>query len=122
MLYLSGVKNFGSMEIIGYSMGPRITEELVQGALEKALRYRRLESGCIPHSDRGSQYCAHSYQDLVRKSGMRASMSRKGNCYHNAPTESFLGTLKREMVSHRKFWTRLEAHAAIQEWIEILYN
>mgnify|MGYP000935367172 FL=1 len=121
-LYLAGVKDFGSMEIVGYAMGPRMTKELVHVALEKALRYRRPEPGCIHHSDRGSQYCAHSYQDMVRKSGMRASMSRKGNCYDNAPTESFWGTLKQEMVYHRKFRTRLEAHAAIQEWIEIFYN
>ena len=121
-LCLAGVKDFGSMEIIGYSMGPRMTKELVQIALEKALRYRRPEPGCIHHSDRGSQYCAHSYQDLVRKSGMRVSMSRRGNCYDNAPTESFWGTLKQEMVYHRNFRTRLEAHAAIQEWIEIFYN
>jgi len=121
-LYLADVKDFGSMEIIGYLMGSRMTKELVQVALEKALRYRRPEPGCIHHSDRGSQYCAYSYQNLVKKSGMRASMSRKGNCYDNASTESFWGTLKQEMVYHRKFRTRLEAHAAIQEWIEIFYN
>lgn len=121
-LYLAGVKDFGSMEIIGYSMGSRMTKELVLAALEKALRYRRPEPGCIHHSDRGSQYCAHRYQDMVRKSGMRASMSRKGNCYDNAPTESFWGTLKQEMVHHREFRTRREAYAAIQEWIEIFYN
>lgn len=121
-LYVAGVKDFGSMEIIGYSMGSRMTKELVHAALEKALRYRRPEPGCIHHSDRGSQYCAHGYQDLIRKSGMRASMSRKGNCYDNAPTESFWGTLKQELVYHKRFRTRLEAHAAIQEWIEIFYN
>jgi putative transposase len=121
-LYLAGVKDFGSMEIVGYAMGTRMTKELVQAALEKALRYRRPEPGCIHHSDRGSQYCAYAYQDLIRKSGIRASMSRKGNCYDNAPTESFWGTLKQEMVNHRRFRTRLEAQAAIQEWIEIFYN
>lgn len=121
-LYVAGVKDFGSKEIVGYAMGDRMTKDLVQLALEKALRYRRLEAGCIHHSDRGSQYCAHAYQDLVRRSGMRVSMSRKGNCYDNAPTESFWGTLKREMVHHRRFKTRLEARAAIQEWIEIFYN
>ncbi len=121
-LYLAGVKDFGSMEIVGYAMGARMTKDLVQAALEKALRYRRPEPGCIHHSDRGSQYCAHAYQDLISKSGMKTSMSRKGNCYDNAPTESFWGTLKQEMVHHRRFRTRLEAQAAIQEWIEIFYN
>ena len=121
-LYLAGVKDFGSMEIVGYAMGARMTKELVHQALEKALRYRRPEIGCIHHSDRGSQYCAHTYQSLIHKSGMRASMSRKGNCYDNAPTESFWGTLKQEMVHHRRFRTRQEAQAVIQEWIEIFYN
>lgn len=75
-LYLAGVKDFGSMEIVGYAMGARMTKDLVQVALEKALRYRRPEAGCIHHSDRGSHCCAHAYQGLIEKSGMRASMSR----------------------------------------------
>ncbi len=121
-LYLAGVKDFGSKEIIGYAMNERMTKDLVKVALIKALRYRRPSVDCIHHSDRGSQYCAHSYQDLIKKSGMKPSMSRKGNCYDNAPTESFWGSLKREMVNHRKFKTRNEAKIAIQEWIEIFYN
>jgi putative transposase len=108
-LYLTGVKDFASMEIVGYAMGARMTKELVHIALEKAMRYRRPLPGCIHHSDRGSQYCAHTYQDLIKENGMRASMLRKGNCYDNAPTESFWGTLKQEMVYHRRFKTRLEA-------------
>jgi len=121
-LYLAGIKDFGSKEIVGYEMGARMTKELVMAALRKAIRNRRPNVGCIHHSDRGSQYCAHAYQDLVKKSGLIPSMSRRGNCYDNAPTESFWGTLKREMVNHRRFKTRLEAQAAIQEWIEIFYN
>lgn len=121
-LYLAGVKDFGSLEIVGYAMGARMTKELVHGALEKALRYRRPQPGCIHHSDRGSQYCAHSYQDRIKKAGMKSSMSRKGNCYDNAPTESFWGTLKQELIYQRRFRTRMEAEAAITEWIEIFYN
>ena len=121
-LYLAGVKDFGSKEIVGYAMGDRMTKDLVQLALEKALRYRRLEAGCIHHSDRGSQYCAHAYQDLVRRSGMRVSMSRKGNCYDNAPMESFWGTLKNEVVHHRHYRTREEARRDITEYIEVFYN
>lgn len=121
-LYLAGVKDFGSMEIVGYAMGSRMTKDLVHRALEKAIRYRKPLPGCIHHSDRGSQYCAHSYQDLIRENGMSSSMSRKGNCFDNAPTESFWGTLKQELVYQRRFKTRLEAQAAIQEWIEIFYN
>lgn len=121
-LYLAGVKDFGSKEIIGYAMNERMTKELVKTALVKALRYRRPAVGCIHHSDRGSQYCSHSYQDLIKQAGLTPSMSRKGNCYDNAPTESFWGSLKREMVNHRRFRTRNEAKIAIQEWIEIFYN
>lgn len=121
-LYLAGVKDFGSKEIIGYAMNERMTKELVKTAFLKALKYRRPALGCIHHSDRGSQYCAQSYQNLIKQAGLKPSMSRKGNCYDNAPTESFWGSLKREMVNHQSFKTRNEAKSAIQEWIEIFYN
>lgn len=121
-LYLAGVKDFGSREIVGYDMGERMTKDLVQEALRKALRFRTPLPGCIHHSDRGSQYCSHDYRKDVDKAGLRASMSRKGNCYDNAPTESFWGCLKQELVHHRKFRTRAEAKAAIQEYIEVFYN
>jgi putative transposase len=121
-LYLAGVKDFASREIVGYAMGSRMTTELVQCALKKALRFRKPLPGCIHHSDRGSQYCAADYQKDIEKAGMIASMSRKGNCYDNAPTESFWGHLKQELVHHRHFQTRDEAIAAITEYIEIFYN
>ncbi len=121
-LYLAGVKDFGSREIIGHAMGERMTKELVLEALVKALKYRKPQKGCIHHSDRGSQYCAITYQKAVKSAGLRASMSRHGNCYDNAPTESFWGTLKQELVHHRRFATRAEAKAAIQEYIEVFYN
>jgi transposase InsO family protein len=121
-LYLAGVKDFATREIIGHAMGDRMDKELVHRALEKALRYRRPEPDCIHHSDRGSQYCALSYQQALKKARMRPSMSRKGNCTDNAPTESFWGALKQELVHHRRFATRAEAKAAIQEYIEVFYN
>jgi len=121
-LYLAGVKDFGSKEILGYAMGARMTKELILEALTKALRYRKPHPGCIHHSDRGSQYCSLVYQRAVTDAGMRASMSRKGNCYDNAPTESLWSHLKQELVHHRHFRTRAQAQAAIQEWIEIFYN
>jgi putative transposase len=121
-LYLAGVKDFASREIIGYAMGSRMTTELVRYALKKALRFRKPLPGCIHHSDRGSQYCATEYRKDIEKAGMIASMSRKGNCYDNAPTESFWGHLKQELVHHRHFETRNEAIAAITEYIEIFYN
>jgi len=85
-------------------------------------RFRKPLVGCIHHSDRGSQYCAHEYQADVKTAGLIASMSRKGNCYDNAPTESFWGSLKQELVYHYHFKTRAEAQAAIQEHIAIFYN
>ena len=121
-LYLAGVKDFGSREIVGYSMGPRMTTDLVREALSNAIRFRKPLPGCIHHSDRGSQYCAHDYRRDIATAGLLSSMSRKGNCFDNAPTESFWGCLKQEMVYHRRFTTRDEAKAAIREYIEIFYN
>ena len=121
-LYLAGVKDFATCEIIGHAMGNRMTKELTLTALRKAIRYRAPLPGCIHHSDRGSQYCALSYQQAVTDAGMRPSMSRKGNCFDNAPVESFWGCLKQELVYQRRFRTRAEAQAAIQEYIEVFYN
>ena len=121
-LYLAGVKDLATREIIGHAMGSRMTKELTLMALEKAIRYRQPQPDCIHHSDRGSQYCAPSYQRTVTDAGMRLSMSRRGNCYDNAPVESFWGFLKQELVHQRRFGTRAEARAAIQEYIEVFYN
>ena len=121
-LYLAGVKDLATREIIGHAMDSRMTKELTHRALEKAIRYRTPMPGCIHHSDRGSQYCALSYQQAVIDAGMLPSMSRKGNCFDNAPVESFWGCLKQELVYQRRFRTRVEAQAAIQEYIEIFYN
>ncbi len=121
-LYLAGVKDFASREILGYAMGSTMSTELVQTALRKAVRFRKPSAGCIHHSDRGSQYCALDYRKDVQKFGMIASMSRKGNCYDNAPTESLWGHLKQELIHQRRFHTRNEAMAAIREYIEIFYN
>ncbi len=121
-LYLAGVKDFASREILGYAMSSRMSTELACAALRKALQFRRPLPGCIHHSDRGSQYCASEYRKDVQRAGMVVSMSRKGNCYDNAPTESFWGHLKQELIHQRHFQTRNEAIAAIREYIEIFYN
>ncbi len=80
-----------------------------------------IDSGAI-HSDRGSQYCAHAYQEQLKQFGMKASMSRKGDCWDNAPMESFWGSLKNELVHHQRFVTREQARREITEYIEIFYN
>ena len=74
------------------------------------------------HSDRGSQYCSHEYRNLMDRFGLKVSMSAKGNCYDNAPMESFWGTLKQELVHHRRYRTRQEAIEDITECIEIFYK
>lgn len=121
-LYLAGLKDVFSCEIVGYAMGDRMTQELTARALFRAVQQKRPPKGLVHHSDRGSQYCAHDYRALIDQLGFIASMSRKGNCYDNAPMESFWGSLKNELVHHRRFTTRAEAEAAIREYIEIFYN
>lgn len=79
-------------------------------------------AGLILHSDLGSQYCAHSYRKLIEQFKLRASMSRRGNCYDNAPMESFGDSLKNELVCHRRYATRTEVETSIREYIEIFYN
>ena len=99
-----------------------MTTELVVRALEQAVAARRPAAGLIHHSDRGSQYCSGEYQALLRGHGLRVSMSRKGNCYDNAPVESFFGTLKTELIHHRRYRTRAEAAREIRGYIDLFYN
>ena len=99
-----------------------MTKVLVAQALFGAVSQHRPLRGLILHSDRGSQYCAHDYQRLVRQFGMQCSMSRRGNCYDNAPMESFWGTLKTELLHHRRYESRTQAIREITECIEIFYN
>ena len=122
-LYLAGLKDVFTCEIVGYAMGERMTTGLVSQALFRAVQQKRPPAGLlIHHTDRGSQYCAKAYRALQVQFGMQTSMSRKGNCFDNAPIESFWGSLKNELVHHHRFKTRAEAKAAIQEYIEIFYN
>lgn len=121
-LYLSGHKDLFGKDIVGYAMSDRMTKKLVSESLFRAVAAKRPPKGLIHHSDRGSQYCAPSYRKLLEQFGMTASMSRKGNCYDNAPMESFWGLLKTELVHHRKYRTREEARREITEYIEVFYN
>lgn len=121
-LYLAGVKDLFNGELVGYAMNERMTKRLVIQALFRAAASKHPDKGLIAHSDQGSQYCTHDYQDLLQQFGMIASMSRKGDCYDNAPMESFWGILKTELVHHRRFKTRQQAIQEITEYIEIFYN
>ena len=121
-LYLAVLLDLYSRAVIGWAMGPRLTGNLTEQALRMALTTRQPTAGLLHHSDRGSQYAAGPYQQLLTTHGITASMSRKGNCWDNACVESFFGTLKRELVYHRQYATRSEATQDIFEYIEVFYN
>jgi len=121
-LYVAGHKDLFSGNIVGYAMGERLTRNLVSQSLFKAVATKRPAQGLIHHSDRGSQYCSHEYRNLMDRFGLKVSMGGKGNCYDNAPMESFWGTLKQELIHHRRYRTRVEAIRDITEYIEIFYN
>jgi transposase InsO family protein len=121
-LYVAGHKDLYAGNIVGYAMGERLTRNLISQSLLRAVATKRPAKGLIHHSDRGSQYCSHEYRNILERFGLLASMSRKGNCYDNAPMESFWGTLKQELVHHRRYRTRREAIRDITEYIEIFYN
>jgi putative transposase len=121
-LYLTGHLDLFSNDIAGYAMGERMTKNLVEESLMKAIITRRPGKGLLHHSDRGVQYCSHEFRKILVRHGLIASMSRKGNCYDNAPMESFWGILKQELINHRKYETRREAMQDITEYIEIFYR
>ena len=121
-LYLAGHKDLFTGEIVGYAMGERLTRNLVSQSLLRAVAAKRPAKGLMHHSDRGSQYCSHEYRNLLGQFGLQVSMSGIGNCFDNAPMESFWGTLKQELVHHRHYSSRQEAMRDITEYIEIFYN
>lgn len=121
-LYLAVVLDLYSRAVIGWAMGVRLTVDLAERALTLALANRTPTAGLLHHSDRGSQYAATSYQQLLATHGITTSMSRTGNCWDNACVESFFGTLKRELVYHRHYATREDATQDIFEYIEVFYN
>ncbi len=121
-LYLAGIKDCCSKEIVGFHMSSHMDTTLVLKALTKAYEARRPSHGLLLHSDRGSQYCSKAYQQQLSAYRMQCSMSRKGNCHDNAPMESFWGVLKNELVYRTRFRSRRQAKAAVTEYIEIFYN
>jgi len=121
-LYLAVILDVFSRQIVGWSMNRRMTDDLVIAAFKNALVRRRPVPRFIFHSDRGSQYCSKNFRSLVKDAGGVQSMSRSGCCYDNAITESFFGTLKRELVHHCLFTSRQEAQSRIFRYIEGFYN
>jgi putative transposase len=121
-LYLAAVMDLGCRRIKGWSMSNRLTKELALDALKMAICNNPETKGIIHHSDRGSQYASLEYQKLLNNNGLICSMSRKGNCWDNAPMESFFHTLKTEWVYGLKYNTRQEAKASLFDYIEVFYN
>jgi transposase InsO family protein len=121
-LYLAVVIDLFNREVIGWSIKPWMTTDLVLDALSMAWFRRRPEPGVLFHSDRGSQYASYAYQARLATYGMRGSMSRKGNCWDNAPTESFFNSLKNERVHGVRYATRDEAESDLFQYIAVFYN
>jgi transposase InsO family protein len=121
-LYLAAVEDLYSRLVVGWAMADRMTSRLVVDALEMAVQRRLPEAGLLAHSDRGSQYASDHYRRLLEEQGISCSMSGRGDCWDNAPMESFFASLKKELVHHEDYATRAEARASIFEYIEVFYN
>jgi putative transposase len=121
-LYLAAIMDLFSRKIVGWAMRDHLRTELASSALTMAIQRQRPAVGLIHHSDRGVQYASHDYRVALAAAGMTASMSRKADCFDNAPMESFFHTLKTELVHHRQYATRAEAQRDIFAFIEGFYN
>lgn len=129
-LYLAVVLDLFSRRVVGYAMKATLASELATGALQMALTRRTLkgdsksssEANPLYHSDQGSQYASSDYQALLDQADITCSMSRRGDCYDNAVTESFFGTLETELIGHRDYQNRPKARTDIFEYIEAFYN
>ncbi len=119
-LYLAAVLDVYSRAIVGWAMGHTLGGQLATDALAMAISGRGVPE--LVHSDRGSTYATSIYRDLIRKHGIRQSMSRKGNCWDNAPMESFFHSLKTELVMHCDYKTRDQARASLFDYMEVFYN
>jgi len=121
-LYLSAIMDLYSRKIVGWSMGEKNNTELVEDSLKMAAVHRGDIKGVLLHSDQGAQYASASYQNLLSDLGVVCSMSRKGNCWDNAPMESFFHTLKTELTGFEDYKTRTEAKTSLFDYIELFYN
>lgn len=121
-LYVAMIKDLYSKRIVGWAMADHMRAELTVSALKMAIRHRGAVQGLIHHSDRGKQYACLEYRALLEKHGVVQSMSQAGDCYDNAPAESFFATLKKELVNRCTFKTRQEAKQEVFKYIEVFYN
>ena len=116
-VYLAVIMDLFSRRVVGWAISNRMKQDLALRALAMAIAIRRPPPGCIQHTDRGSQYCAHDYQKLLRRHGFRVSMSRRGKCYDNSAVESFFKSLKAELIWRRNGQTRRDVEVALFEYI-----
>lgn len=121
-LFLAVILDLFSRRVIGWSMGKHLNSKLAQQALINSLQQRNIKKGILIHSDRGKEYYAKDYQELLQENNMICSMSRKGDCYDNAVVESFFHSLKVELVHHNDYHTRNEARSSLFDYIELFYN
>lgn len=121
-LYLAVVMDLYSRQVVGWAMADHMRQELTLMALNMALSQRRPKPGLLHHTDRGRQYAATKYQAVLQQHQVQVSMSRSGNCYDNAPMESFFATLKAELAHYGWYVTRRQARAEIFEYVEVFYN
>ncbi len=136
-LYLAIILDLHSRRVIGWAVSNRMKRDPLPGrrfgnaksaergairALKMAIAFRAPPKGCIHHTDRGSQYCSHDYQKILREHGFQVSMSGKGNCYDNAAVETFFKTIKAELIWRRSWATRRQTEMAIFEYINGFYN
>ena len=121
-LYLAVILDLFTRKVVGWAMRDHMRAELTIAALTMAIQRRRPRAGLIHHSDRGSQYAAGDYRDILRAAAIIRSMSRKGNCWDNAPMESFFGTLKTELVHQSEYLDRDAARRDLFAYIEGYYN
>jgi putative transposase len=121
-LYLAVIIDLYSRAVIGWSIQSTLSKQLVCDALTMALWRRGFPKGVLCHSDRGSQYCSHEYQKILKHYGLICSMSRKGNCWDNSVAESFFHTLKTELIYNRRYVTRENAKQSIFHYVETYYN
>ncbi len=121
-LYLSVVLDLFSRRVVGWNARPSLTRKGAVDALKMAVRDRKPVPGLVHHSDQGTQYTSDEYRAVLRAHGLVASMSRRGNCHDNAPTESFFASLKSDVVQGRRFETHAEARSVLFAYIETFYN
>jgi putative transposase len=121
-LYLAVILDLHSRRVIGWAVRNRMKRDLAIRALKMAIAFRAPPKGCIHHTDRGSQYCSHDYQKILRQHGFRASISGKGNCYDNAAVETFFKTIKAELIWRDTWNTRRQAEMAVFAYINGFYN